>query len=313
MSSLLFFWDPPMTAFTNRPSSIHIFLVDGQPDGLRTVEKPGWTGLAIVCPRSRFSEVKAIDEFAREFDRTGVYVLRGPSEDGDLPIVYVGEGDPTRPRLEMHHREKYWWTSLIVFTGKNLNKAHVQYLESRLVSLAKNAKRCVLDNKTDPQLPTLSIPDTAAMEAFLSEMLVIYPVLGLTAFEVPSPTTKGVTGTPVVTGTTTLHLKAKGIEATGYEKGDGFMVLAGSGAVGEKELTPTFLANLRLVSLRKRLIDDKVLVADGDHFKFTQDYPFNSPSQAATVVIGGSANGLREWKDDQGRTLQAIQQAAIVG
>ena len=45
----------------------------------------------------------------------------------------------TRPRLEQHYREKDFWTSLIVFTAKDklhLNKAHVQYLESRLVSLA---------------------------------------------------------------------------------------------------------------------------------------------------------------------------------
>src|SRR5438270_10760444 len=153
-----------MNTIKSRPSSIHIFLADGQPDGLRVVEKPNWTGLAIVCPRSRFPEVKAIDEFAREFDHAGVYVLSGPSEDGDLPTVYVGEGDPTRPRLEQHYRQKDFWTSVIVFTGKNLNKAHIQYLESRLVSLARNAKRCVLDNGNNPLLPTLSIPDTAAME-----------------------------------------------------------------------------------------------------------------------------------------------------
>ena len=128
-----------------RSAVIHIFLADGLPDGLpdglREVEKLGWTGHALVCPRSRFPEAKAQDEF----DRTGVYVLLGPSEEGDLPAVYIGEGDPTRYRLEQHYREKDFWTSLIVFTSKdkNLNKAHVQYLESRLVTRpAAPSDRC---------------------------------------------------------------------------------------------------------------------------------------------------------------------------
>src|SRR5438045_4038439 len=47
-------------------------------------------------PRDRVSvEAKARPEFGK----TGVYVLRGPSESGDLPTVYVSEGDPARPRL----------------------------------------------------------------------------------------------------------------------------------------------------------------------------------------------------------------------
>jgi hypothetical protein len=64
-------------------------------------------------------------------------------EVGDLPTVYVGEGDPTRPRLEQHFARKDFWTSLILFTSKdeNLNKAHVPYLEARLVALAKSVRK----------------------------------------------------------------------------------------------------------------------------------------------------------------------------
>jgi Domain of unknown function (DUF4357) len=34
---------------------------------------------------------------------------------------------------------------------------------------------------------------------------------------------------------------------------------------------------------------------------------FSSPSAAATVVLGRSANGRIEWKDAQGRTLKELQ------
>src|SRR5439155_20186229 len=130
------------------------------------------TGKGIVCPRSRFPKAK----IRAEFSRTGVYLLRGPSESGDLPTLYIGEGDPTRPRLESHHAKRDFWTSLILFTSKDesLNKAHVQYLESRLVTLAREAKRYVLDNISVPQLPSMTEADTAEMDTFLEEMLLIW-------------------------------------------------------------------------------------------------------------------------------------------
>jgi hypothetical protein len=262
------------------------------------VEKSNWTGRAIVCPRSRFPEAKA----RAEFGRTGVYVLRGPSEAGDLPTVYVGEGDPARPRLEQHYGRKDFWTSLILFTSKddNLNKAHVQYLESRLVSLARDVKRCVLDNSNVPQLPSLSEPDTAEMEAFLEEMLLIYPLLGLSAFEVSRAERRI---SPV------LYLKAKGIAARGHDEDEGFVVLAGSSAV--KDQVNSIDRSPHLSNLRASLKDRGILAADGEFLKLTQDFTFDSPSTAAGVLLGRNANGRIEWKDDQGRTLKSIQQEAI--
>jgi hypothetical protein len=83
-----------------RGSSIRIFLVDGTPDGVRTLDKSNWTGRGIVCPRSRFPDAKA----RPEFNRTGIYMLVGPpAESGDFPTVYIGECDPLRPRLEQHY------------------------------------------------------------------------------------------------------------------------------------------------------------------------------------------------------------------
>ena len=51
-----------------------------------------------------------------------------------------------------------------------------------------------------------------------------------------------------------------------------------------------------------------VLVRDGEGYRFAQDYAFSSPSTAAAVVLGRSANGRVEWKDAQGRTLKALQE-----
>jgi hypothetical protein len=168
-----------MRAVTRLSWCLTEFLTDARPDGRRTVDKVRWNVHAVVCPRSRFREVKTNEEFSRP----GVYVLY---EKDVIPRIYIGEGDPTRPRLEQHYRKKDFWTSLILFTAQDQhNKAHVQYLESRLVALARAAKRCILDNGNDPQLPTLADTDTTAMEVFLKEMLHICDLLGLTVFEGP--------------------------------------------------------------------------------------------------------------------------------
>jgi hypothetical protein len=110
-----------------------------------------------------------------------VYVLAGPSAETGQERVYVGEGDPVRPRLEQHAARKDFWTQAFVFTseGQNLNKAHVQYLEARLVELAGEAKRCELDNGNQPQRPSLSEPDQAEVETFLAEMLLCLEVLAI--------------------------------------------------------------------------------------------------------------------------------------
>jgi len=164
----------------SKPYSIKIFLPGGDPDGLRIIEKSNWSGAGLVVPRSLFGEGRQRGELSR----TGVYVLLGPPETSGLPRVYVGEGDPIRPRLEQHAAKKDFWTSGIAFTSKdeNLNKAHVQYLEARLVALAMQAKRCVLDNGNVPALPSMSEADAADAEGFLARCCCASPCWGFPCF-----------------------------------------------------------------------------------------------------------------------------------
>jgi len=272
--------------------SIRLFVVDGVPDGLRLVEKSNWVGRGVICPRSVFADSKC----RREFDKTGVYILTGPSEIPDTATVYIGEGDPAKPRLESHFAKKDFWTSLILFVSKddNLNKAHVQYLEARLIQLAKEANRSILDNGNTPQEPSLSEQDVADAEGFLSEMLLIFPVIGVNAFEQPAVK---------VRATTTLAMRAKDLVAEGYEVPQGFLVMKGSEAPNEHvPSTPPFV-----VDLRRSLIERRVLVPEGKFLVLSQDYVFDSPSTAAAVMLARNANGRIEWRDAEGRTLRELQ------
>lgn len=278
-----------------KPYSIRIFLPGGDPDGVRTIEKSNWSGVGIVIPRPLFPQSRS----RRELLRTGVYVLIGPPEDSGLLRVYVGEGDPIKPRLEQHATKKDFWRTCIAFTSKdeNLNKAHVQYLESRLVLLAARAKRCVLENGNAPALPSLSEADAADAEGFLEEMLLCYPVLGVNVFAAAVPVSKS---------TTWLTLTAKGVKAEGAESHDGFVVRTGSGAV--KDEVPSCHGYIR--QLRAALISNGVLLPTASGFAFTQDYEFSSPSTAAGVVQGRAANGRIDWKSGDGKTLKDLQDAA---
>lgn len=279
-----------------RPFSIKIFLPAGDPDGLRLIERSLWTGVGVVFNRSDYKTVA----IRPEFQRTGVYVLIGPSEDSSLPTIYVGEGDPVKPRLDSHHSNKDFWTWAIFFTTKDnsLNKAHVQFLESRLHQLAKDAKQSRLDNLLSPTPPTLTEAEQADMEGFLLDMLPIFPLVGLSVLETPEPRKAE---------RTLLYIESKGIKATGHEDSKGFVVNVGSQIVGtERNSIPEYLK-----SLRHDLIKQQIIERSGEVYVFKTDYAFNSPSTSAGVVLGGSANGRVEWKTKEGRTLKAVQEAGV--
>lgn len=284
----------------NPPFSLRIFVSDGDPDGLRIVEKSNWIGKALVFPRALLPQVKARPELAQ----TGVYLLLGPRPDGEGDMLYVGEGDPILPRLQDHQAKKDFWTRAIGFTtttAGQLNKAHVQFLESRLIALARAAKRMPLDNANQPAEPSLSEAERADMEVFLGHMLGMLPVLGVHAFE-QAPKAPAAKAGPVLT------CKGKGVQAMGYEASQGFVVRAGSQAVADT--VPSMALHVRgMYDLRQELIGNGVLDLQGGLYQFTQDYSFSSPSTAAAVVLGRSANGRIEWKAADGRTLKELQEA----
>lgn len=171
-----------------QPFTIRIFVPDGDPEGVRIIDRMNWTGQGLVFPREKWLRTR----HRPEFSRAGLYILSGyKSEDDELPTIYVGEGDVIRSRLESHYQNKDFWDRAIVFTASNnsLNKAHVKWLEYALIKRALEAKRCFLDNGTEPQEPGLSEAEKADVEAFLQEILQILPLVGLRAFEIPQAIT----------------------------------------------------------------------------------------------------------------------------
>jgi hypothetical protein len=164
------------------PYSIEIFVPDGDPDGLWVVNQRNWTGVSLVFPRQNWSNTKK----RSEFEQAGIYILTGYHEDDpDLPVLYIGQTDNLRKRIEQHVRTKDFWDKAVVFVATNnfLNRAHVTWLEWYLYDRASRLGRCQLENSQTPQIPTMSEAESADMHVFSDQMLRILPLVGITSFE----------------------------------------------------------------------------------------------------------------------------------
>jgi hypothetical protein len=109
--------------FSSEPFVVNIVMRDGDPAGVKVIEKSNWSGAGLEIPRPLLASAMTREELSRP----GVYILVGPPQDSELPTVYVGEGDVVRARIAQHEKSKDFWTHAIVFTSSanRLNKAHV--------------------------------------------------------------------------------------------------------------------------------------------------------------------------------------------
>lgn len=103
--------------------------------------------------------------------------------------------------------------------------------------------------------------------------------------------------TKVATGERAFKIAGRGGSASGYPtmQQDDFLVLAGSCVA--PSVTDSLQQNY--IDLRNQLLADGTIKDN----MFTRDYTFTSASAAASVILGRSSNGRREWAKLDGRTL----------
>ncbi|WP_026454236.1 DUF4357 domain-containing protein [Saccharomonospora iraqiensis] len=95
------------------------------------------------------------------------------------------------------------------------------------------------------------------------------------------------------------------LEEKGTNGSQKFVVLAGSPV--RSSYVPSFPEHMRSsYLLRQRLIGEGRIVPSPqwpDHLETTEDIECNSPSAAAEILTGSSANGWQEWKSPDGHPL----------
>jgi hypothetical protein len=273
--------------------SLELYFIDGKPDGMLTAEVFNWTGHVLMTPRTQISEALA----RREARYTGVYVLLGDKE-GE-PLAYIGEAEDISDRIRSHDARRDWWTTAVLVTSaaNNLNKAHVKYLEARLVEIARAVGKVPLENGNTPPRSSLSEAGQANMESFLDYLLMVLPALRIDMFlssrRAPSSTVAAPLGEAAGVRFE-LNLRKHGITAQAVLREGEFVVQAGSTA--RREWAGVGTESSGYAMLHGELARTGVLAPQGEACVFTSDYAFGSASAAAAVVCGRPSNGTLEWK-----------------
>jgi hypothetical protein len=234
-----------------------------------------------------------------ELDHPGVYFLFGEDEDGAKPIVYIGQTEDARKRFDSHNKTKTFWRTAVFCVSKsqNFTQAHIRYLEWYCMQQAKEVGRYELDNgQLPPNSTHVTEPMVAELLDIFDTMRMLISTLGYPVFE------------PIVKPSTPSHLffvRGGGSDGKGELVEDGFVVFEGSRARMEVAPSGAHAVNPH----RERLLAAGVMEERDGGYVFTQDFLFSSPSTAAAIVLGRSANGWVEWKDERGQTLSDVYRA----
>ena len=252
-----------------------------------------WTGHVLVTGRTQLAE--AFKE--PECTSPGVYMLLG-DRDGK-PTLYVGETDEIRARIKQHAATKDWWERAIFITssGEPLNKAHARFLEYQIFTLAKNIGRVELDNTQSPTRSPLSKAALSHMSDFLENLRLVLPALRFDFLtdQIESEESDSTTKSQNEFVYFVMEVQRYGVKARAKLDltGNKFIVEAGSKA--RNKWVGSTTAQSTYAQLHAELVEDGVLVEEGDHLVYAKSYGFKSSSAAAAVTAGRPATGPGTW------------------
>ena len=279
-----------------KPRTIQIFLPTGDPSGIRVAEITTSIIRVIEVPRNQLPEFMNLPESAQ----VGLYFLVGRENQDE---VYIGQSGNIGGRLSQHHKEdkKDWERALVLVSlTNNLTQTHVLYLESLSIERGKLCKRYDIVNGNAGQKPHTPIPLKADCDEIHEIGAVLLATLGYPIFE---PLLEHSSGS----SDEVFFCTQKNVNAKARFTNEGMVVLEGSRALmnPKKQQDPKFVAK------RDDMIQRGILVESENHFVFTRDFLFKSPSGASGLLVLGSSNGWTAWKNKDGRTLKDCQQSDV--
>jgi hypothetical protein len=274
----------------NSPKTIQLFLPTGKPRGLKIAQVTSRIPIAIYIPRSDFSDACKRSELSR----SGIYFLFGDVDDVKTS-VYVGESENCLERLKQHNgdKEKEFNAAIVIVSKTNeLTKCQIRYLEWLCCEEVKRIGRGHLLNRSFSQKPYVTEPVLADLMEMFETIALLLSLLDYPIFD------------PLVTSSSesVVFCRNGGVEARGIRVADGFVIFKDSKAKSDA----TQSARKGLLTIREQLKNSGVVKQEEEFLVFTSDHLFPSPSQAAGIVLGRSANGWTEWKDSKGVTLDQI-------
>lgn len=291
--------------------NINYFLIDGKSDGRIKCTFLNWTGLIYKVPRTYLDECKNIEAMKN----TGIYFLFGKTDD-DENCVYVGQarirknGEGLLGRVQEHIKDSFYFTDAVMITTQNniFGPTEISYLENKFTNLSIDADRYNVRNGNEPNPGTVTEEKESELLEFIEYSKLVMGVLGYKIFIPINNKDESVDSDDLYLYLSRRDAKTnREIKATCKRTSEGFVVLKGSDFC---EIDADHIKNKTSIkNIREKCINSGGVV-DG---KLIKDYLFNSPSYAATFVLGKSSNGRTEWKDKDGVTLKEIEEKEIDG
>lgn len=290
-------------------AAVHLILRDADPLGLITATRDNWTGIAHAMPMSDYESMKHI------LNKSGVYVLIGIEEGKLEPIeaVYIGEADNISSRLTSAHkqiiRDDVTWKRVIIFTSttNDLHKAHIKWIEHKLVSMARNnTSTYKLYNSTAPTEPNLPDFDKVFIESFIEKMLVLYPILGVHAFK--NANNQDISSNKVITKDLYYIKIRNDIYASGHNSSNGFTILSGS----KIKTKGTDTQGISVKRIREEIMNNRAInTIETGWYVLDEDIELTSLSTASNLVLGNSTNGRDTWKNSDGQSYNDLHKDNI--
>ncbi len=272
-----------------RGKTISIFIPDSNPRGVKICDIKDSIVKAIFIPRNKLEDIYKRSDILDP----GIYFLFGNEDEVGKPKVYIGEAENLLTRIKQHNISKDFWNTAICFVSekRNINKAHIKYLESYCASEAQRINKCKLENGVTPTQSSLTEQDVDFVLSFFDDLKVLIATLGFPIFEESQRKIEN-----------RFFCKREGVEAEGEYSEDGMTVFKGSQA--RLEATPS--ANNSILNSRNSLVEQKIIKEKDGVYVFQEDYTFNSPSSAATVILASNVNGWNAWKNSSGKSLDDV-------
>lgn len=288
--------------------NFNLFLMDGEVTGRIKCTLSNWTGIAYKVPRLYLDKCKN----RQDLKQSGVYFLFGKNDNGD-DEVYIGQagirknGEGVLFRVQEHIRDEFFFSEAVMLTTQNnsFGPTEISYLENKFTNLAIDTDRYKVRNGNDPNPGNVTEEKESELEDFIEYSKMVLGVLGYKVF-VPllDKENDDDKDSSAEVEELTLYLSRKSkksnktIEATCKRTDEGFVVLKGSmiEEIDSKAIPKS------IKDLREKCIANNEIV-DG---KITKNYLFNSPSYAASFVLGTNANGRTEWKTKDHLTLKEL-------
>ncbi|MCA3012927.1 MAG: GIY-YIG nuclease family protein [Myxococcaceae bacterium] len=280
-----------------RARTIQIFLPTGDPRGIRVGQLTTSILQVIEVPRALLEDFRAMPESKQ----VGLYFLIGDHDGLERSSLYIGQSGEVGARLAQHHKEKDFWSRVLIAHSltNSLTQTHALFLEWLSIRESARAGRYQVENGNAGSKPHTPAPLEADCLELFDTARILVASLGQPIFE----SLAGPGGHAV--DEDGFALEGTGYRATGEYTEEGFVVRKGSTA--RVEVAPSARGSIE--RRRKSLLDEGALALVEGVYVFQRDVLFGSPSGASDMVAGSATNGWVVWKSKDGRTLDELKRS----